>query len=160
MKYLLLIAVLMTALVPAEAQNSEMSEEQKEVYKVVLRMFDGMRAGDSSMVHSVFSDDLRMYSNFMDINGNLKTEEGNMKQFLEAVGAPHDGIWDEQLWNTEIRIDLGVASVWTDYAFYRGDHFSHCGIDAFQLIKDMSGDWKIKQIIDTRRKNDCDHKKE
>lgn len=33
--------------------------------------------------------------------------------------------------------------------------FSHCGIDAFQLFKDDKGEWKITQIVDTRRKEGC-----
>jgi hypothetical protein len=160
MKYINLLAIILATLTCVNAQSSEMSEEEKDVYNVIVRMFDGMRAGDSSMVHGVFSDDLRMYSNFVDKDGNLRTQEGSMQRFLEAVGTPHDEVWDEQIWNTEVWLELGVASVWTEYAFYRGDQFSHCGIDAFQLIKDEKGDWKILQIIDTRRTNDCDHKKE
>lgn len=160
MKYITLLAFLIATINYATAQNSAMSQDEQEVYDVIVRMFDGMRAGDSSMVHSVFSDDLRMFSNFKDKEGNLQTQEGSMMRFLQAVGTPHDEVWDEQIWNTEVRVELGVASVWTEYAFYRGDNFSHCGIDAFQLIKDKDGDWKILQIIDTRRTNDCDNKKE
>jgi hypothetical protein len=160
MKYLLAIAFLCLSIAPAQAQKAEMTGDEQEVYNVVVKLFDGMRAGDSSLVHSVFSKDSRMYSNSEDKEGNLQTQEGSLDRFLTGVGTPHDQVWDEQIWNTEVRVEMGVAQVWTEYAFYLGETFSHCGIDAFQFIKNQEGEWKIVQLIDTRRKNDCDHKKE
>ena len=36
-----------------------------------------------------------------------------------------------------------------------GKRFSHCGVDAFQLVKTAAG-WKIFQLSDTRRKEKCE----
>jgi len=52
---------------------------------------------------------------------------------------------------------MGVAQVWTEYAFYLNKEFSHCGIDAFQLVKDK--EWKIIHLIDTRKKMNCEKPK-
>ena len=52
-------------------------------------------------------------------------------------------------------VDGGIAQVWTDYAFYVGAEFSHCGVDAFHLAKDAFGSWKIMHLMDTRRKEGC-----
>ena len=46
------------------------------------------------------------------------------------------------------------AQVWCDYAFYIGNTFSHCGVDAFQLHKQKDG-WKIFHLADTRRTENC-----
>ena len=54
------------------------------------------------------------------------------------------------------RIDDDLAQVWTDYAFYAGEKFSHCGIDAFQLIRGSDGRWRIINLIDTRRQEPCE----
>lgn len=128
--------------------------EEKIVYDVIVKLFDGMRAGDSSMVHSVFFDECRMYSNSVNKKGENINEEGDLNKFLSAIGTPHEQIWDEKIWNTTVQIDLGVAQVWTEYGFYVGDKFSHCGIDAFQLMKE-NDQWKILQIIDTRKRDGC-----
>jgi hypothetical protein len=53
-----------------------------------------------------------------------------------------------------VLIDGNLASVWTDYKFYIGEKFSHCGVNSFQLFKGDDG-WKIIYIIDTRRKDNC-----
>ncbi len=127
---------------------------QTEVYNTILTLFDGMRAGDSSMVHSTFSDDCRMYTNFTNKEGFNETKEGDLKGFLNAIGTPHEAIWDEKIWNTDVKVDMGIAQVWSEYGFFVGEKFSHCGIDAFQLINE-NGKWKIIQIIDTRKQSDC-----
>ncbi len=54
----------------------------------------------------------------------------------------------ERVWEPEIRIDGMLASVWTRYDFYMDEAFSHCGTDAFHLVKTAAG-WKIASIIYT-----------
>lgn len=156
MKYLSLFVSILLVFT-ARGQSESNSAEENEVYDVIVKLFDGMRAGDSSMVHSVFSDDVRMYSNSIDKDGVMVTKEGSLSSFLNAVGTPHDEVWDEKIWNTEVKVEMGVAQVWTDYAFYVGKKFSHCGIDAFQLVKE--GTWKIIHLIDTRKKMNCEKPK-
>ena len=82
-------------------------------------------------------------------------KKGSLADFLKAIGTPHPEVWNEKIWNTEIRIDDNLAQIWTDYAFYVDDRFSHCGVDAFQLVKETDGKWRIVHLIDTRRKEPC-----
>jgi hypothetical protein len=46
--------------------------------------------------------------------------------------------------------------VWTPYELEVEGIFSHCGVNSFQLIR-INEQWKITQITDTRRKEDCLH---
>ena len=134
---------------------TDLNSSQQEVMDVVLRLFEGMREGDSSKVHSVFRANPELYTSFTNREGMpiLRKDDG-LQHFLNAVGTPHDLIWDEPIWNVKINIDDNLANVWTDYAFYAGKNFSHCGVDAFMLNKDES-EWKIFHLTDTRRKKDC-----
>ncbi len=52
----------------------------------------------------------------------------------------------ERAWEPEIRIDGLIATVWTRYDFHVDGTFSHCGTDAFQLIKTDRG-WRIASVI-------------
>lgn len=132
------------------------NEEEQKVFEVVLGLFDGMRAGDSAMVHSSFGDDPILYTSFVDKEGNAQLrKDAGLQNFLNAVGTPHDKVWHEPLWNVKINIDDNLAMVWTDYAFYLGNDFSHCGVDAFLLNRTSEG-WKIFHLTDTRRKQGCD----
>jgi hypothetical protein len=64
-------------------------------------------------------------------------------------------MWDEQLQGYQYSVDGKMATVITPYKFYLGKNFSHCGVNVFQLINTESG-WKIFQITDTMRKEDCE----
>ena len=122
--------------------------------KVVTRLFDGMRAGDSSIVRSVFHDQVEMYTSFTDREGKPALKKDDVEKFIAAVGSPHDDIWDEPIWDSEVRIDGNLAQVWTKYAFYAGKRFSHCGVDAFHLARTPEG-WKIFHLTDTRQREGC-----
>lgn len=131
------------------------SKDEKAVREVVDKLFDGMRLADSSAVSVLFHPDVRMMTSYKNESGEAVLKEGSLEGFLKAIGTPHPEIWNEKIWNTEVRIDDNLAQVWTDYAFFVGDRFSHCGKDAFQLIRGADGFWRIINLIDTRRKEPC-----
>ena len=131
--------------------------EKSEILKPIKAMFDGMRAGDSLAVRSVFHTGANMYSTFMDKEGVKQLREGNLDSFVTAIGTPHDEVWDEQIFSYNVEHDGTLATVWTEYTFYLGDKLSHCGVNAFQLTDTEDG-WKILNITDTRRKTNCKEK--
>jgi hypothetical protein len=47
-----------------------------------------------------------------------------------------------------------MASVWTDYTFYRDGKFSHCGIDNFDMAK-IEGRWRILNLTFTMETEGC-----
>jgi len=149
---------LFLVLIPAISFSQDKVEvdERASVELLIHKLFDGMREGDSAKVASVFGKEVNMYTSFTNQQGEKVIKKGALSSFLKAIGTPHDQIWDEKIWNTKIEIDGGIAQVWTDYAFYVGTEFSHCGVDAFHLIKDGEKGWKIVHLMDTRRSNDCE----
>jgi len=54
-----------------------------------------------------------------------------------------------------VLIHKEIAVVWTKYDFHREGKFSHCGVDAFNLIKTQEG-WKISGIFYTVEKEGCE----
>ncbi|MEO1053818.1 MAG: nuclear transport factor 2 family protein [Bacteroidota bacterium] len=135
--------------------DPNLSDAEKAVMKPIEDLFNGMRAGDSSMVHSAFYTKVTMHTSFTGRDGKPALREGSLDRFLIAVGTPHDVVWDEPIWDYEVRIDGNLAQVWTKYAFYAGENFSHCGVDAFHLTR-TDGGWKIFHLTDTRQKEGCD----
>jgi hypothetical protein len=135
------------------AQKDALNDKE-DVHQVIITMFDGMREGDSAKVNSVFRKDVRMFSAYRKNTGESVLHEGKLSEFLKAIGTAHDEIWDEKIYNTSIQIDGDIAQVWTEYSFYIGETFSHCGVDAFQLVRENSK-WLIINLMDTRRKEDC-----
>jgi Putative lumazine-binding len=127
-----------------------------EVMAVVTRLFDGMRAGDSAMVRSVFHPQVRLLTVAKGRDGAQRlVVENSIDEFAKAVGTPHPQPWDERLWNERVEIDGALASVWVDYSFFLGSTFSHCGIDHFLLVRGDDGVWRIISLADTRRTEGC-----
>lgn len=48
----------------------------------------------------------------------------------------------------EVRVHDRVAQVWMPYDLYRNGAWSHCGIDAFTLLK-VNGEWKVSSLFYT-----------
>jgi hypothetical protein len=152
MKLLLLLMFVSTSL---------LAQEDKRVMEPINRLFEGMKKGDSALVHGAFHPAARLFTVTEDAVNKQPVLRGDaFKGFLKAIGTPHAEIWNELIWSPRIEIDGNLAQVWAPYAFYAGTKFSHCGVDAFQLFKDAAGQWKIFQLADTRQKEGCTVPKE
>ena len=55
---------------------------------------------------------------------------------------------EERIWDPEVRVDCGVAIAWAPYDVYIDRTFSHCGHDAFQLLRTDRG-WRLVSIVYT-----------
>lgn len=125
-----------------------------DVIDVVERFFDGMRAGDSTVVRSVLHPEARLITTGTR-NGKPDLHVASIDKFVKAVGTPHQKTWDERIWNLDVQIDDRLATAWMNYAFYIGEQLSHCGVNAFQFFHGEAG-WKVIQISDTRRTEGCE----
>lgn len=147
----LIILLLLTTSINGMAQTSE----KEAIMKVVNQVFDAMRTNDSTLLKSCFIQSPNTFTVFKNQEGKANLATGSFQRFINAVGQPKDQVWNEPIWNEKVEIDGDLASVWVDYAFYVDDQFSHCGVDAFHLVR-LDGNWKIFHLVDTRRKAECE----
>lgn len=147
--FLLLVAFL--GISPSFAQNNN---EEAAVKAAVNLLFDGMRNVDTTSIRKAFAIKSTLETIAKGKDGKYAVRSENINDFIKSIAAPHPEKYDERIVFTKILIDANLASVWTDYKFYVGDKFSHCGVNSFQLFKGEDG-WKIIYIIDTRRKDNC-----
>ncbi|MEQ8524468.1 nuclear transport factor 2 family protein [Gracilimonas sp.] len=153
MKHFLLLTVAVLLFTVPESVNAQ-TQDAKDVQATIEQLFDGMRASDSAMVADAFTKDAIMKRVATNQNGEVMVNTGNLAAFLNAIGSPKNEVWDERIGSYDINIDGNLATVWTPFEFYRGDTFSHCGVNSFQLVK-KDGDWKIFFIVDTNRQSNC-----
>lgn len=133
----------------AFAQNDEPAVKQ-----TVNRLFEGMKKSDTAMIRSTFSSSVILQTILKSKEGKTIVESEPLDSFLVAIAKPHTQVYDERIVFDVVKIDGELAIVWAPYKFYLGDKFSHCGVDAFQLVK-INEEWKIQYLIDTRRRQDC-----
>jgi len=150
---LIFTVFLSVLLVDSYAQTSD----KDQIMKVVNNVFDAMRSNDSTLLKACFVEEPTTFT-VSRREGKTNFVRDNFQGFIDAVGSPKKEMWNEPIWNEKVQIDDDLASVWVDYAFYRGkegDQFSHCGVDAFHLVR-LDGIWKIFHLVDTRRKEGCE----
>ncbi len=146
-------AVLLVLVVPvlASAQTGAApgaADPEAAVRATIARLFDGMRARDTSMVRQTLHPTARLQS-VVRHGETHHIEEGDLDGFVAALGASPVP-WDERVGDVDVRVDDGLATAWMAYRFYAGETFSHCGVNAMQLALTPGG-WQIVQIMDTRR---------
>jgi ketosteroid isomerase-like protein len=61
----------------------------------------------------------------------------------------------ERKWDPEVRIQGRIATVWAPYDFWIDGTFSHCGIDAFNLVQTEDG-WRISSAVYTTEREGCE----
>jgi hypothetical protein len=149
----LVVALVLGVVIAGSARAQGATEDRSAVMAVVNRLFDGMRAGDSSVVRSSFHPQALLGTARVR-NGMPVFDLDTVDVFVRAVGTPHPDVWDERIRATRVELDGPLASVWAEYAFYAGPRFSHCGINAFQLARNSDA-WRIVALTDTRRRDGC-----
>lgn len=141
-------------LIAASQNLSAQDADRQAVIDIIDQLFEGMRTSDSTKAAAAFTPGALLQTIGVNEEGEAVVNQGNLADFLIAVGTPKEESWDEQVHSYDINIDGSLATAWTPYSFYRGEEFSHCGVNAFQLIQKKDG-WKIFAIIDTRRTTNC-----
>lgn len=152
MKRLSLAIVLAISTIQIAA--AQVKSEEEAVKNTINQLFEGMRDSDTTMVRKAFAIKNTMQTIARTKDGKFVVSTESLNNFIKSVGTPHSEKYDERIVFTKVLIDANLASVWTDYKFYIGDKFSHCGVNSFQLFKGEDG-WKIIYLIDTRRKENC-----
>src|SRR5690606_32423824 len=99
----------------------------------------------------VFHPDARGYSVGVREGGVVLHQQASLDPFVEAVGTPHDEVWDERVSNVEVRVDGPFATYFADFEFWLGERRTHCGVNAFHLVKTDDAGWQIFVLSDTRR---------
>jgi hypothetical protein len=136
--------------VSAVRVDAQAVSDSAAITGVVTKLFDAMRARDTTTMRALFAPNASMQS-LRDIAVTFDKIDG----WIAGVArAPQGVMLDERLGPQQVRIDGNLATVWVDYWFYVGPRFSHCGVDAFQLAR-INGAWKIFSVVDTRRTTGC-----
>lgn len=149
MKQFIILLTFVFVFINIQAQSAEDS-----VKATINALFTAMKNADSAAVKTLFSSNaiLQTISQHPQKGTSVQTE--TVEAFATIVGKMPKGSCDEQIVFDGIKIDGAMAQVWTPYKFYYNQQFSHCGVNAFQLVRFKDG-WKIQYIIDTRRKDNC-----
>ena len=134
------------------------SSDREAVLATVQMLFDAMRTRDTALLSQAFDTSARLVGVAAPRGGGPpQVRLTTPSQFgAGIVRAPAGDVWNERIYDPEVRIDQNVAQVWAYFTFHRNSTFSHCGVDAFMLVK-VGERWKITQVADSHRTEGCTH---
>jgi hypothetical protein len=145
----MIVLVCLLGTTATHAQDASASVRQ-----VVDRLFEGMKTGDSTKLRSVFTNECSLTTISKNNAHSVVFYKSAIGGFIKAMGTQHKEVWDERIYDVKISIDGPMAIAWAPYKFHLGEKFSHCGVNVITLVQTKTG-WKINDITDTRRKENC-----
>jgi len=136
---ILLLVVQVSGIAAAQAQPVPAAESDA-VLKTVQAFFDTMAAKDVDGARRALMPQGAFHA-IRERDGKPVIRPFTNEEYLKDLPGMKQAL-RERMWNPEVRIRGAIASVWTPYDFWIDGKFSHCGVDAFDLIKTEDG-WKI-----------------
>ena len=138
----------------AQTLSARPTEEQA-VLATVQRLFDAMRGRDTAAIRSLFGPGARLVGMRTHRGGEIVTQSLTAEELADYVARDPRGSWIERMWDPQVRVSGSLATVWAEYDFHFGTRFSHCGVDAFQLLRVPDRGWVIVSIADTFVREGC-----
>ncbi|MGB0134600.1 nuclear transport factor 2 family protein [Dokdonella sp.] len=126
--------------------------EQESIVAVVQAFFDTMASKDAVGAEPLLIPEGTFHS-VRELDGKTVIRTFTNRSYLDELPGETPR-FRERMWNPEVRIHGSVATLWTAYDFWKDGTFSHCGIDAFDLVK-IDGHWKIAGGVYSAD-SDCD----
>jgi hypothetical protein len=133
-------ALLALTLLVFPARGAGADSDEAAVVAAVQKFFDALAARDLDAFRAVVLPEGRFHSVREKAEGSLVRSFTNA-EFGEMLAAATDKFL-ERMWEPKVMVHGRIAVVWTPYDFHRNGEFSHCGVDAFNLVKTEEG-WKI-----------------
>jgi hypothetical protein len=133
-----LVLIIILCAVASPIARAQSAADRDAVLKTVQAFFDTMTAKDVEGARKILAPQGRFHA--------MRMRDGDIRSFSNeeyfAQLQSEKRTFRERMWNPEVRVHGLIATVWTPYDFWIDGKFSHCGIDAFDLIKTKDG-WQI-----------------
>jgi Domain of unknown function (DUF4440) len=129
------------------------ANDEKDAMAVVNTMFAEMANHNPPAIAGLFTAEATLTAIIKNKENKstvrVFTGEAFSKNFAENRGPIK-----EDMYAPEIRIDGDLASVWGRYVFFVNGKISHCGVNAFHLVRTDAG-WKIATASSTMDPQGC-----
>jgi hypothetical protein len=144
------LAVLIALLTPAVSHAQQ--NDTTAVMATLDRFTAALRIKDTTGMMAELHEQARVTLLRPAQGGGVRVLVFDGAGFIKA--ATQGPALDEPIRNARVTIDADLATVWAEYQVRIDGAVSHCGYDAFDLVR--AGDsWKILNVSDTFRRQGC-----
>jgi hypothetical protein len=137
---------------PLSPRASHAQTARDSVVATVEAFFRTMERNDAAGAARILTTDGVSYATRR-AGDSVVVRSATFRSHLERLQAARDTIL-ERMWNPTVEVHGTVAMVWTPYDLYRNGVFSHCGVDAFTLVRGTQG-WLVSSVSYTIEPTGC-----
>lgn len=139
----------------ASAGAVETTEQERAAVLATLQSFmDALRTKDVAGMNQHVDSLTRLTLIRPAREGGTRVVVMTAAQFISAVTQPGQPGVDEPIRNPVVHVSGDLATVWAEYQVRRDATVTHCGFDAFHLVR-REGRWKLLNISDTYQTTGC-----
>lgn len=124
------------------------------VAATLTRMFDALRVKDAATLRTTLHPEARFTLLRPAPDGTVRVNIITGAQFLESTTGPNARGLDEPIRNIHVTVDGPLATAWAEYQVRVNGAVSHCGHDAFHLVRTAAG-WQVLNTADSFRREGC-----
>lgn len=137
------------------------TEDKKAAGAVADKLFEAMQKKDGAAIRALFLDggQLTALDKPKSGEGFSTTRNFSGDAFAKMISEAKGGEFIEKMPEKEVRIYGDAAVVYGKYTFHVGEKFSHCGANAFHLLRTENG-WKIANATSTIETANCEKKQD
>jgi len=149
MRRLVLAVTVCLAPVGLEAQS-----DSAQVVGTLGRMLGALYAKDAPALRAEMDSAARMTLLRPAPGGGVRVAVLTAEAFIQAAMSPSGPALDEPIRIKSLTVDGDLATVWAEYQVRIDGAVSHCGHDAFHLVR-RNGAWRVLTVADTFRREGC-----
>jgi ketosteroid isomerase-like protein len=162
LKTAILAAILATSAVQAGdapsyiGRRASTPEDTQAIHKVIDDFQAAIRNKDTQLLSSLMQSPNILFTSppppaiikkIREKNPDFDgTNPGGLPRFIQFIGqAGH--AYEEKFYNVQITQDGNLAWVMFDYEFVQDSKSTNHGVETWQLMKDVDGNWKILSVV-------------
>lgn len=152
-KLLFVLTLLFVVSVPVLAQKAD---EKQQVLAVVDKMFAEMANHNPSAIAALYTKDSNLTAIIRRKDGKNAITAFTGETFSKNFAEKKNEI-EELMYAPKVEVDGDLAMIWGRYVFFVDGKISHCGVNAFHLVKTDEG-WKVANASSTIDPTNCTEK--
>lgn len=145
----LLVLSLLFAAAPAAADDRS---DRRQILGAVQGLFDALAARDPAAAMALVVPEGTIAAHVAR-DGTSRLRAQRWQEWAEGLRSGTERL-EERMHDPRVRIRGNMATVWTEYSFYRDGAFSHCGVDLFDMAR-VDGRWRILNLSFTMEREGC-----
>ena len=149
-KSALILSIIAIFTVSAFAQKTD---DAKDTVAVVNKMFAEMAAHNPAGIVALYTKEAQLAAVIKNKEGKSVTKTFAVEAFSKGFAEKKSEL-KEDMYAPEVKIFGDLALVWGRYVFFVDNKISHCGVNAFHLVRTDTG-WLIAGASTTIEPQGC-----